>query len=93
MCFGGLLHPSDSSPCTLQFSTLMASENRISRLLLKVLMWFVTLFTIDTACTLWLWHEPYSLLRTLGYSLFVAWVFALLDHFFNPFAGRSRNPN
>ena len=69
----------------------MALENRISRLLPKVSMWFVALFMIDTACTLWLWHEPYSLLRTLGYSLFVAWVFALLDHFFAPFARRRRN--
>ncbi|WP_417014264.1 hypothetical protein [Alistipes sp.] len=60
---------------------------------MRTLFWFVGLFTFDTACTLWLWHEPYSLTRTLGYSLFVAWVFALLDHFFNPFARRRRNPN
>ena len=49
-------------------------------------MWFVGLFVIDTACTLWLWREPYSPVRTLGYSLVVAWVFALLDHLFDPFA-------
>jgi len=69
----------------------MASENRISRLLLKVSMWFVALFAIDTVCTLWLWHEPYSLTRAVGYSFFVALVFALLDHFFAPFARRRRN--
>ncbi len=56
-------------------------------------MWSVALFMIDTACTIWLWHEPYSPERTLGYSLFVALVFALLDHLFDPFAGRSRGAN
>ena len=47
-------------------------------------MWFVGLFVIDTACTLWLWREPYSPVRTLGCSLVVALVFALLDHLFAP---------
>lgn len=28
-------------------------------------MWFVGLFVIDTACTLWLWREPYSPVRML----------------------------
>ena len=46
---------------------------------------------IDTACTLWLWREPYSPVRTLGYSLVVAWVFALLDHLFDPFAQGRKN--
>ena len=47
-------------------------------------MWFVGLFVIDTACTLWLWREPYSPVRRLGCSLVVALVFALLDHLFAP---------
>ena len=29
-------------------------------------MWFVGLFVIDTACTLWLWREPYSPVRHWG---------------------------
>ena len=48
-------------------------------------MWFVGLFVIDTACTRWRWRDPYSPVRTLGYSLVVAWVFALLYHLFDPF--------
>ena len=52
---------------------------------------FVGLFVIDTACTLWLWREPYSPVRTLGYSLVVALVFALLDHLFDPFARSRKN--
>ena len=47
-------------------------------------MWFVGLFVFDTACTLWLWREPYSPVRMLGCSLVVALVFALLDHLFAP---------
>ena len=54
-------------------------------------MWFVGLFVIDTACTLWLWREPYSPVRTRGYSLVVALVFALLDHLFDPFARSRKN--
>jgi len=54
-------------------------------------MWFVGLFVIDNACTLWLWREPYSPVRTLGYSLVVALVFALLDHLFDPFARSRKN--
>ncbi len=71
----------------------MAPQKRFPRFLMRTLFWFVGLFTFDTACKLWLWPEPYSLVRTVGYSFFVALVFALLDHFFDPFAGRSRNPN
>ena len=71
----------------------MNRNGSISRFLVKVLFWFVGLFMIDTACTLWLWHEPYSPVRTLGYSLFVAVVFALLDHLFDPFARGRRNSN
>ncbi|HJG09318.1 MULTISPECIES: hypothetical protein [Alistipes] len=57
---------------------------RTSRFLVRTLMWFVGLFVIDTACTLWLWREPYSPVRMLGCSLVVALVFALLDHLFAP---------
>ena len=32
--------------------------SRTSRFLVRTLMWFVGLFVIDTACTLWLWREP-----------------------------------
>ncbi len=53
-------------------------------------LWFVALFLIDTAFTLWIWNEPYSLTRTLGYNLFLALVFALLDSFFDPFKRRAR---
>ena len=53
-------------------------------------MWFVGLFVIDTACTLWLWREPHSPVRMLGCSLVVALVFALLDHLFAPPFARSR---
>ena len=53
-------------------------------------MWFVGLFVIDTACTLWLWREPYSPVRTLGCSLVVALVFALLDHLFDPSHGAGK---
>ena len=65
--------------------------SRTSRFLVRTLMWFVGLFVIDTACTLWLWREPYSPVRTLGYSLVVALVFALLDHLFDPFAQGRKN--
>ena len=54
-------------------------------------MWIVGLFVIDTACTLWQWRETYSPVRTLGYSLVVALVFALLDHLFDPFARSRKN--
>ena len=54
-------------------------------------MWFVGLFVIDTACTLWLWREPYSPVLTLGYSLVVAWVFALLEQLFDHFAQGRKN--
>ncbi|WP_454904001.1 hypothetical protein [Alistipes communis] len=63
---------------------------RTSRFLVRTLMWFVGLFVIDTACTLWLWREPYSPVRMLGCSLVVALVFALLDHLFAPPFARSR---
>ena len=65
----------------------MNHNGSISRFLVRALMWFV----IDTACTLWLWREPYSPVRTLGYSLVVALVFALLDHLFDPFARSRKN--
>ena len=71
----------------------MAPQKRLPRFLVKALFWFVALFMIDTACTIWLWHEPYSPVRTLGYSLFVAFVFVLPDHLFDLFAGRSRGAN
>ena len=71
----------------------MAPQKRLPRFLVKALFWFVGLFVIDTACTLWLWHEPYSPVRTVGYSLFVALVFALLDHLFDPFAQSRRKLN
>ncbi len=71
----------------------MNRNGSIFRFLVRALFWFFGLFMIDTACTLWLWHEPYSLVRTLGYSLFVALVFALLDHLFDPFARGRRNSN
>ena len=32
-------------------------------------MWFVGLFVIDTACTLWLWREPYSLCWIISSTL------------------------
>lgn len=62
----------------------------VSRFLSIVVLWFVVLFAIDTAFTLWIWNEPYSLTRTLGYNLFLALVFALLDSFFDPFKRRAR---
>lgn len=69
----------------------MTRNDRFPRFLVKTLLWFVSLFTIDTACTLWLWHEPYLLGRTVGCNFFVALVFALLDHYFDPFARGKRN--
>ncbi len=71
----------------------MAPQKRLPRFLVKALFWFVALFMTDTACTLWLWHESYSPVRTLGYSLFIALVFALLDHLFDPFAQSRRKLN
>ena len=47
-------------------------------------MWFVGLFVIDTACTLWLWRVLCSQVWMLWCSLVVALVFALLDHLFAP---------
>ncbi len=52
--------------------------------------WFVVLFLVDTAFTIWIWKEPYSLTRTLEYNLFLALVFAVLDCFFDPFERRNR---
>lgn len=69
----------------------MEERNSTPRFLVRALMWFVGLFVIDTACTLWLWREPYSPVRTLGYSLVVASIFALLDYLFDPFVRGRRN--
>ena len=54
-------------------------------------LWFVSLFLVDTAFTLWIWNEPYSLTRTLDYNLFLALVLVVLDSYFDPFKRRERN--
>ena len=68
----------------------MARKYRGLRFLYVAVLWFVSLFMIDTAFTFWIWHEPYSLPQTLWSSLLLAAGFALLDWFFDPFGRKKR---
>lgn len=70
----------------------MTSKKLFPRFFGIAALWFVALFVIDTAFTLWVWKEPYLLEQTVVKNLLLALVFALLDHFFAPFARRKHNP-
>jgi len=68
----------------------MNQNSRPARFLGLAALMFVSLFAIDTAFTLWVSKEPYSLGRTVGYNLLLALVFALMDWVHDPFGRNKR---